>query len=144
MKGTAYRCAVCRKEDYRGRIVRHYLREHVPEKNIPYHCKLCSYVSEDRIQWDKHVKLKEHTEALKELDSEVEVEPRSFLIEAREKFQRAWMRRPAYISWTRKPLRKSGRKSKRRVLPTRKTAVGKIPRKIRGKGLLERRIPQRK
>ena len=55
-------------------------------ENIPYHCKLCSYVSEDRIQWDKHLKLKEHTEALKELDSEVEVEPRSFLIEAREKF----------------------------------------------------------
>ena len=86
MKGRAYRCAVCRKEDYRGRIVRHYLREHVSEKNIPFRCELCRYVSEDRVQWDKHLKLKEHTEALKELDSEVEVEPRSFLIEAREKF----------------------------------------------------------
>ena len=74
MKGRAYRCAVCRKEDYRGRIVRNYLREHVPEKNIPYRCKLCRYVSEDRIQWDKH------------LNIDAEVKPRSFLIEAREKF----------------------------------------------------------
>ena len=86
MKGRAYRCAVCRKEDYRGRIVRHYLREHVPEKNIPYRCKLCRYVSEDRIQWDKHLTLKEHSEALKDSNIDAEVKPRSFLIEAREKF----------------------------------------------------------
>ena len=86
MKGRAYRCAVCQKEDYRGRIVRHYLREHVSEKNIPYWCNLCRYVSEDRVQWDKHLKLKEHTAALKESNTDEEVEPRFFLIEAREKF----------------------------------------------------------
>ena len=64
MKGRIYRCAICGKEDDRGRTIRHFLTEHVPAEKIPYRCRLCGFRATEKSKWQQHLKLKQHQKAI--------------------------------------------------------------------------------
>ena len=64
MKGRLYRCAVCMKEDDRGRMVKHVLTEHIPLERVPYRCGVCNFRETEKPKWQKHLKLKNHQKAL--------------------------------------------------------------------------------
>lgn len=53
--GLAYRCSHCGKVDRKGRLVAHILRDHVPEKQVPFFCTLCKFRCETRDDLLKHL-----------------------------------------------------------------------------------------
>ncbi|KAH3727206.1 hypothetical protein DPMN_053135 [Dreissena polymorpha] len=53
--GLAYRFSHCGKVERKGRLVAHILRDHVPEKQVPFFCTLCKFVCETKDDLSKHL-----------------------------------------------------------------------------------------
>jgi hypothetical protein len=48
MKHRRYRCQVSGKEDRKGRLIGHVLKNHIPMDRVPFSCSLCYFRCTDK------------------------------------------------------------------------------------------------
>jgi len=64
--GLAYICNHCEKDDCKGRLVVHMLRNHAPQDRIRLYCTLCRFRCEARDDYIKHLtKYAGHVQAVR-------------------------------------------------------------------------------
>jgi len=49
------KCSKCPYEGKQKQAIDHYLKRHVPNKDVPYFCILCNFKAATKVKWDKHV-----------------------------------------------------------------------------------------
>lgn len=49
------KCSKCPYEGKQKQAIDHYLKRHVPNKDVPYFCILCNFTAATKVKWDKHV-----------------------------------------------------------------------------------------
>ena len=55
IKKKNWACSRCGKKDRKGRLVDHFLKEHVPEERVPYRCSLCKFRCQDALTLQRHL-----------------------------------------------------------------------------------------
>ncbi|CAC5374724.1 unnamed protein product [Mytilus coruscus] len=48
-------CSLCRYQGKKKHAVVHYLKRHLPEKEVPYFCVLCKFRAVNKSKWEKHL-----------------------------------------------------------------------------------------